>query len=296
MKHLLHKSAAALFALLFVFVAAALPQKVTTPAFSDDPTLDRGFRLLYEQRFPDARTVFAEWINQHPSEPFGQIALAASYLFEEFMIQNVLTSDYFLDDKRFIGGITGSPDPERMKHFLEALTRARKLAFVLLKKNARDPEGLYTLTMAAGMESDASSILLKRHYDGLKHLKEANVNAEMLLADHPEAADAYVALGSANYIIGSLPSTARFVLWFGGIHGDKVLGMQQVMKTAQNGHYLRPFAKILLALSARREKQDALAQKLLKELTDEFPSNSTYAAEYAKAMGRPVPATLSPAK
>ena len=137
-------------------------------------------------------------------------------------------------------------------------------------------------------------MLLKKHYDGLKHLKEANANAEMLLHDHPEAYDVYVAPGIAYYVIGSLSSSARFFLWFGGIHGDKQLGMSQVQKTADNGHYLKPFGKILLALSARREKQNELAQKNLKELTEEFPGNAVYDTEYAKAMGRPIPATVEP--
>ena len=136
-----------------------------------------------------------------------------------------------------------------------------------------------------------SSMLLKKHYDALKHLKEANVNAELLLQQRPDAYDAYVALGCANYIIGSLPGSARFMLWFGGIHGDKRLGMEQVQKTVDGGRYLKPFAQILLALSARREKQDALAQKLLKDLTEEFPGNSVYMAEYEKALGRPIPAS-----
>lgn len=266
------------------------------PALSSVPELEQGYRLLYEQKFPEAREVFQKWADQNPNEPFGQVSLAASYLFEEFFLQHVLTSDYFLDDKRFLGGITGKADPGRIKAFEEAVARARSLAFQRLKAHPRDPEGLYSLTLCAGMQSDADSMLLKRHYDALKHLKEANANAELLLHDHPEAYDAYVAPGIAYYVIGSLPASARFVLWFGGIHGDKQLGMSQVQKTADNGHYLKPFAKILLALSARREKQTTLAQKNLKELTEEFPGNAVYNAEYAKALGRPIPATMGPAE
>lgn len=265
------------------------------PAFSSDPALEQGYRLLYEQKFPEARAIFQKWVEQNPDEPFGQVSLAASYLFEEFFLQNVLTSDYFLDDKRFLGGIPGTPDASRIKGFEDSIGRARKLAFQKLKVHPRDPEGLYAVTLCAGMQSDADSMLLKRHYDALKHLKEATANAEMLLHDHPEAYDAYVAPGIAYYVIGSLPASARFVLWFGGIHGDKQRGMSEVQKTADNGHYLKPFAKILLALSARREKQNALAQKNLKELTEEFPGIAIYEAEYAKAMGRPIPATMGPA-
>jgi hypothetical protein len=272
------------------------PAKLNSPAFSSVPELKEGFDLLYEQKFPDARKIFEDWAAKNPTEPFGQVAIAASYLFEEFYRQQVLTSDYFLNDKRFLGGITGTPDPGRIKSFEDATSKARALADVRLKKNKRDAEALFALTLSAGMQSDADSMLLKKHYDALKHLKEANNNAAILLAEHPDAYDVYVAPGVAYYVIGSLSGSARFILWFGGIHGDKDLGMQQVEKTADNGNYLKPFAKILLALSARREKKNALAIKNLKELTEEFPGNTTYESEYAKALGRPIPATIGPAQ
>jgi tetratricopeptide (TPR) repeat protein len=299
MRFFLHMLLATLLAFVVCLQPVAASKHASTqatgPAFTSVPDLEEGYRLLYQQKFPEARQVFERWVEQNPTEPFGQVSLAASYLFQEFFVQNVLTSDYFLNDKRFLGGITGTPDPERVKNFQDSCGRAKTLAFQRLKNRSRDPEGLFALTLCAGMQSDADSMLLKKHYDALKHLKEANANAEMLLRDHPDAFDAYVAPGVAYYVIGSLPSSARFVLWFGGIHGDKELGMSQVQKTADNGHYLKPFAQILLALSARREKQDALAQKNLKELTEEFPGNAVYDTEYAKAMGWPIPATVGPA-
>jgi len=50
----------------------------------------------------------------------------------------------------------------------------------------------------------------------------------------------------------------------------------------------------LLALAARREKQDPLARKLLRELSEEYPESPLYAAEYAKVMGQPIPAQMHP--
>jgi hypothetical protein len=263
------------------------------PAFTTVPELAAGFHLLYAQKFSEAREVFVNWESSHPEEPFGEVAVAASYLFEELYRQNVLTSDFFLNEKRFLHGIEGKPDAERMNNFRGALERTRKLSRQRMKSNPKDPEALFGLTLAAGMESDANAILEKKQLDGLKRMKEANEYAKELLAQQPDANDAFVALGAANYIIGSLNPGYRFALWFGGIHGDKKLGMEQLGKTADGGRYLQPFAKILLALAARREKQNALAQKLLLQLSQEFPSSPLFAAEYAKAMGRPIPAGIT---
>ncbi|HYA62099.1 MAG TPA: hypothetical protein VED66_02785, partial [Candidatus Sulfotelmatobacter sp.] len=121
------------------FAQAALTQVSDTPAFSSVPELESGFHDLYVQKFPEARETFEKWANDHPADPFGQVAIAASYLFEEFYLQHVLTSDYFLNDKRFLGGITGTPDPDRIQGFRSAVAKARALAFPRLKKNSRDP-------------------------------------------------------------------------------------------------------------------------------------------------------------
>ena len=256
----------------------------SSPAFTTVPELSAGFDLLYEQRFGEAREVFASWESRNPKEPFGKVAVAASYLFEELYRQGTLTSNYFLDEKKFLHGIDGKPDSERMRHFREALAEAQQLARERQKTNPEDGEALFALTLTSGMESDALSILEKKHLESLKNMKEANKYAKQLLALHPDATDAYVAPGIANYVVGSLNSGSRFALWFDGIHGDKKLGMEQVAKTAENGRYLLPFAKIILALAARRENQNALAQRLLRELKEKYPESTLFAAEYAKAM------------
>ena len=285
-----------LLAALFLFnpvrAKATDIDEAENAAFTNVPELTSGFRMLYIQKFPEGRVQFTTWAAQHPDDPFGQVAIAASYLFEEFYDQGVLTSEFFLNDKTFLNGIEGKPDPRRMQGFDTAIKNTRKLAALRLEKGPEDPEALYTLTLAAGMESDADMILRKHRMEALKRLKEANAHAKVLLSERPDAADAYIALGSANYIIGSLSVGFRAMLWFGGVHGDKKLGMQQVAKTVDGGLYLKPFAKIMLALAARREKQNKLAQKLLHELAEEFPESPLYPIEYAKAAGRPTPTSM----
>src|ERR1019366_10295694 len=118
----------------------------------------------------------------------------------------------------------------------------------------------------------------------------ADTYAKKLLAIAPDAADAYLGLGTANYVIGSLPGIKKFFLGFAGIHGDKKMGIQQVEIAADHGRYLRPFAKILLAMAALREKKPEVARDQLSKLVTEFPENPLFANELAKLQVSPAAA------
>ncbi|MDE3109746.1 MAG: hypothetical protein KGL02_07380, partial [Acidobacteriota bacterium] len=112
--------------------------------------------------------------------------------------------------------------------------------------------------------------------------------AGALLAVDPNQDDAYVALGASDYVIGCLPGYKRAVLWLGGIRGDRSRGMNELQRAADNGHYLRPFARILLALACEREHQPKRARELLSQLTNEFPANQCFARELALVSARTI--------
>jgi len=261
---------------------ALAPARAMPARAVERPEIDAGFHLLYELKFAEARAQFTTWEKAHPDDLLGPAAEAASYLFEEFYRQGVFTSEFFLDDKRLLGGIAGKPDAKRGAAFAGANQRARERARRRLEANPSDVDALFALTLSTGMQADYLGLIEKRHFASLRLIRKAEGYARRLLALAPDFTDPYLALGAANYIIGSLPAHERFFLWFGGIHGDKSGGMQQLAITASRGHYLRPFAKILLALAALREKQVELARKELTELNTEFPQNPLFARELAK--------------
>ncbi len=148
-----------------------------------------------------------------------------------------------------------------------------------LSANPADANALFALTLVTGMQADALSILEKRQWASLMLIKEAEGYAKRLLVVDPGQTDAWLSLGAANYIVGCLPAYKRFFAWLGGVRGDKGKGMEQLRNTAARGHYLKPLAKIFLALAAMREKQDDLAKKELSDLAAEFPDNSLFSAE-----------------
>ena len=254
---------------------------------SDAPELDAGFRLLYELKPEEARAKFATWRAAHPQDPLGSSAEAASYLFEECYRQGVLTSEYFLNNKRFLGKIAIKPDPELRDAFFAADLRAQDLARPQLEIDPDDANALFAMTLSLGMQADYASLIEKHQLESLGMIREADKFAKRLLAVNPDAADAYLTLGAANYIIGSLPVFKRFFLRFKGISGDKRGGIEQLEIAAARGRYLRPFAKIILAMAALREKNIALARTQLEELVAEFPQNPLFVREFAKLNAAP---------
>ena len=244
--------------------------------------LDRGFGLLYGLHFTEARGLFHQWQHEHPSDPMGYTAEAASDLFEEFSVHGVLTSEFFLDDDRLLGGIVGEPDAERRSAFLLASERARQVARQKLRVEPGDVNALLSLTMTTGMLANHASLIDKRQLESLRLVREAEGYGKRLLAASPEAADGYVALGAARYIIGCLPGYKRALLWLGGVTGDRQKGMDHLALAASRGRYLRPYAKAMLFLASLREGQTTPARALIEELTAEFPDSALFARERAK--------------
>ena len=266
---------------LLVIIAAQ-----AVPAWASNPTgLHAGFHLLYETKFEEARSQFLVWERANPQDPLGHAWEGASYLFEILYQQGVLTSGFFLDNKRFLNGAEEEPNRAFGTAFLTATKTAQELARKRLEANPGDADALFALTITTGMLADYASLVEKHQLQSLSFIRESESYAQRLLAVKPDSGDAYLALGAANYIIGSLPGYKRLFLRLGGIRGDRQLGMTQLEIAATQGDYLKPFAKILLALAALRERQIGLARTQLEQLAFEFPHNPLFAHELALLAG-----------
>jgi hypothetical protein len=254
----------------------------TVPILAADPSpafLESGFHRLYGLDFQGAREEFLAYQKAQPKDPLGKAAEAASYLFEEFNAKGVLSSEFFLNDDKLLKGLQGKPSDNANPAFVSSNVQARDMAKEQLRINPQDTNALLVLTITDGMESDYDQVIERKQIPAVSLTRQAENEARALLALDPHAADAYVALGAGHYIIGCLPSFKRAFLWFGGVHGDRERGMEEMQKAASDGHYLQPFAKILLALAYRREHRPDRARVLLAELTEQFPTNPRFAYE-----------------
>jgi hypothetical protein len=113
-------------------------------------------------------------------------------------------------------------------------------------------------------------------------MKTSRSLAERLLAADPSCYDAYLAVGVENYLLSLNAAPVRWILRLGGAQTDREEGLQKLRLTASKGHYLAPYARLLLAVAALRDKDRDTARELLAGLSREFPGNDLYRKELAR--------------
>lgn len=243
--------------------------------------LDRGFNGLYNLDFGGAQQEFATWEKLHPDDPVGPVSEAAGFLFSEFNRLGVLEAQFYENDEAFADRPRLSPDPELRSKFQNAVDRTIDLARARLQKDPNDRDALFAKTLASGLQADYAALIEKRNMASLHFTKQASASAQQLLAACPDCYDALLATGFSKYVIGSMAAPVRWILRLGGLPADKEGGIADLQKTAERGHYLAPFARILLAIAFVRENNKGQALELLAGLQREFPGNGLFPREIA---------------
>ena len=264
-----------------VVLAAAL---LVRPAFAADlpsaPTpLERGFHLLYDLDFAHAQQEFTGWQQQHGEDPLGPASEGAALLFSELNRLGVLEAQFYTKDSTFNSRPKLSPDPAVRSRFNAVLARTETAARNRLAKDPKDPDALFAMTMASGLRADYAALVEKRNMASLHYTRDAETWANQLLAVDPHCYDAYLAIGISKYIIGSSSAPVRWLLRLGGYEGSKQGGIADLRLTAEHGHYLAPFARILLAIAYVRENDKQDARQILTSLQQEFPANPLFLRE-----------------
>jgi hypothetical protein len=249
----------------------------------EPPTIEQALDRLYNFDFRGTHEVLDRYIAAHPQDPQGYAFRASAYLFYELDRMGVLESEFFSnDDWAYDKKKKPLPDPTIRDRFLEALRQTDSLGQAALKTNGTDRQALFALSIAQGVTADYMALIDKKQFSSLSPSKRSNNYAQQLLRVDPKFYDAYLTAGFSEYMIGSLPFFVRWFVHFDNVSGNKETGKQHLELTAREGRYFKAFARILLAIAALREKRVADAQKLMAELSREYPSNPLFRKELVK--------------
>jgi hypothetical protein len=261
---------------IFLFVPCALVFGASIPQESE---LYAGWLNMYDLKFDEAHSAFSAWKQGHPDDSLGPASNAAAYLFSELARLGALESELFVDDSRFKERAKLRPDPARKALFVQEIAQAERMADAALQRSSIDANALFVKSMTLGLRADNAGLIEKQSLAALGYTKESRVYAERLILAKPEAADAYLGPGLENYLLSLKPAPLRVLLRVTGSNVDRERGVQEIRETALHGHYLEPFAKLLLAVAALRDNNPVRAREILGELHKRFPDNELYKRE-----------------
>lgn len=258
-----------------VFSLLLLPPQNT----NSNDLLDRGFNDLYNLSFASAHRDFETWEKLNPENPIGPVFDAAVYLFSEFDRLRILQSEFFVDDKSYENRKREIADPHVKHDFEQALEQGKELSAKRLLQSPTDESALFANVLRLGLDSNYLALIEKQNFAALKEIKEGTELAEDLLQLHPDCYDAYIAIGIENYLLSLKPAPVRWLLHATGAQTDRQTGIAKLKMTAAKGHYLQPYAELLLAVAALRDKNTPEARRLLADLAQRFPMNQLYRQE-----------------
>lgn len=237
---------------------------------------------MYDLKFEDAHRILQQWQRDHPEDPLGPASDAAAYLFSELTRLGALETQLFVDDNRFKTRRTWEPDTSVKGSFDKCIEHADQLADAGLQNSSNDPRSLFVKSLTYGLKADYVALIEGSGLRALGLTKTGRVYANRLMAAQPLAYDAYLGPGVENYLLSLKPVALRVLLRFTGSEVDREKGLSELRKTADNGYYLEPFAKLLLAVVALRDNDLQKARDILTGLHQRFPDNQLYSLELSR--------------
>jgi len=266
-------------ALLCVLTVSLASSGFAASLDSQPQDLYSGWLKMYDLRFDEAHQIFGQWKQNHATDSLGPVSDAAAYLFSELARLGILEAEFFTDDSRFLNRTRPKPDPAMKAQFHREIARAEQLADTTLRASPNDANALFAKSLTFGLRADFYSLIEKQDFTALKFTKEGRIWADKQRTLDPKAYDSYLGTGLENYLLSMKPAPMRALLWMTGSQVNREKGLEQLRMTAQYGHYLEPFAKLLLAVAALRDNDRAGAKALLSGLHNRFPNNELYLQE-----------------
>ena len=249
---------------------------------ADTSQLGLGYRHMYNLEFDEAHRCFQQWGQRYPEDPLAPVSDAAAYLFAELDRMRVLQWELFMNDEQFVTRQKMTPDPTLKQNFETALALSQRIADQVLAHAPQDENALFANILRLGLHADYLALVERSYLRSLSEMKAGRQLAERLLIKDPSYYDAYLAIGVENYLLSLKPAPIRWMLRITGAQTDKEVGIQKLRVTAENGRYLQPYARLLLAVAALRDKDWNHAKELLQGLAAEFPRNRLYFEELAR--------------
>ncbi|TES91549.1 MAG: hypothetical protein E3J87_07520 [Candidatus Cloacimonadota bacterium] len=216
-------------------------------SFSQQDSLDlyinKGLDASYIEDYDNARFYINKAIMLDPNNPLGYFVYAGLFrlFMSDFVTDSLLDSFFYYADK------------------------------TIEKANLRIKNGdeeAWAHFYIGGINMYISSFYIEKgNYIKSFGFAERSINEiKFCLAQEPELYDAYLVMGSYEYLKGSFPLWSTY----------KNIGIEKVKKAALMSKYSQPMAKNVLAILLEREGRLDESLEIAKELVNTYPQGRTF--------------------
>jgi tetratricopeptide (TPR) repeat protein len=165
------------------------------------------------------------------------------------------------------------PPADLAQRFGSHIGRALQLAEAAVAARPRDPEALFQLGHAVGLQASYVATVEGRVLGAFRSARRAYDAHEQVLALDPSRKDAGLVVGMYRYIVSQMSLPIRLLAYVAGFGGGAERGIQMIEEASRFPGEGAADAKFALVLLYNREARYGDAIGMLEQLQREFPRN-----------------------
>lgn len=263
---------------LLAFAPAALARQA--PPAPADP-VGAAISHIRNLEYAEARRQFEAWVAEHPGDLRAWNYLGVAILYREMFERGVLEAKVYGQGGEAFQPSKVETTPGFQEDLFRVLDQAQQLAEQRLAQDPQDKEAMYWLGVAHGTRATYHFTLRKEYGPALHEAKDAFDLHERLLKMDPNYTDASLIVGVQHYVVGSLPWFWKMLAALGGRHGSRKEGLAEVQRAAEQGHWAREDAQLMLGVLYLREKMLPQALASFQAMAEASPRNYLLPQEVA---------------
>ncbi|MGH9323211.1 MAG: tetratricopeptide repeat protein [Vicinamibacteria bacterium] len=233
-------------------------------------SLDPLYRLDHDlalERLSD----LAERFPEHPGPPLARAATL--WLRELFRRQELEDLDRFISPGYFTKPADREMPENERSEIERLLAESEELARGILEAHPGHKDARYYLGSIEGIRGSYALTIGRSKIDALRHGKKAYQYHKAVVEEDPEYYDAYMTVGTYEYILDNLPWYVKWMAIIAGYTGDEKLGLEYLVRAADQGRFVAIDARVLLMVLYVREKDYRHGLQLARDLHGLFPEN-----------------------
>ena len=264
--------------------AAGIAPPATAPASPEhDPLIDAAVDHFYNMDYDRSIPEFERLLERHPNEPSAVNHLLTTILLRELYRMGAMNTGEYANDS-FIGQAHRTADPKVKARIKQLVDRAESLEDQELKANSNNVAALYARGVTRAQFALYTALVERAWFSALRNAVGARHDHERVLELDPTYVDAKLVVGTHNYVMGSLPWSAKAAVAIVGLSGTKEKGFEYLRQVADSNGENSVDAKVVLSLFLRREHRYDEARAIMHDLAARYPRNYLFPLEEANLL------------